>query len=108
MLGVDPGNNSGVSNILTALFVSLVAYCKCVSVENLSVIVELIFADDPVFKRLGDGVLLINDFERDWCLRTMARGLEAEMLSPFLGPIRVHCTVKMDSGYCFVSVEDVS
>lgn len=87
MLGVDPGNNSGVSNILTALFVSLVAYCKCVSVENLSVIVELIFADDPAFERLSDGVLLINDFDRDWCFGAMARGLEAEVLSPFLSAV---------------------
>ena len=87
MCGIYPSHDSGVSNILTAFFVSLVAYCKRVSVENLSVIVELIFGDDPAFERLSDGVLLINDFDRDWCFGAMARRLEAEVLSPFLSAV---------------------
>ena len=87
MCGIYPSYNSGVGNILTSFFVGLVTDRKCVSVENLGVIVELIFGDDPAFERLSDGVLLINDFDRDWCFGAMARGLEAEVLSPFLGAV---------------------
>ena len=87
MCGIYPSNNSGVGNILTSFFVSLVTDSKWVSVEDFSIVVELIFGDDPAFERLSDGVLLINDFDRDWCFGTMARGLEAEVLSPFFGAV---------------------
>ena len=68
MCGIYPSNDSGVGNILTSFFVGLVADSKWVSVEDFSVVVELIFGGDPAFERLGDRVLLVDDFHGDGAL----------------------------------------
>lgn len=87
MCGIYPSNNSGVGNILTSFFVGLVAYCKWVSVEDFSIVIELIFGDDPAFERLGDRVLLINDFDRDGSFGAMARREQTDVLSPIFGAV---------------------
>ena len=74
MCGIYPSNNSGVRDILSSFFVGLVTDSKSVSAEDFRVVVELFGGGDPAFQRLGDRVLLVDDFHGDGCLGAMAGG----------------------------------
>ena len=105
LLGVDPGNDSGV--------LPFAHFLGCESqrfgVEDLTIVIELFVFGDPIFERPGDGMIGIGvgDFER--FLRAMAGGMETEVLGPLVGAIAegMHRAVEMHRRDGFVNLEDV-
>ena len=103
-LFVRPGDD-GIHGLA---FDHLAAHRERMRVEEVHVVIELLFDRGPIGERLRDRVLFIHKRDRDGLLRAVGARLQAEALEPAIlaRAEAVHGAVKLDAGDGFVSVED--
>ena len=108
---VRPGDD--VFDVLRAavlVFDRLLAHRERMSIEEVHVVIQLLFDRGPIRERLRDRVLFIDKGDRDGLLRAVRVRLQAEALEPAIlaRAEAVHRAVKLDAGDCLVGVEDAS
>ena len=63
----------------------LLAHRERVGVEDFRIVVEFFLVGGPIFERLGDRVLFVDESDLDRFLRSVRVGGEAEVLEPLVG-----------------------
>ena len=98
LLLIHPGHDMFYHSLLTIAAEDLFTCRQWLGIKKFHVIVKFFSNGNPILKRLSDGMIWLGKVNFNGLLRTMARGLEPQMLEPGIAPgaEAMHGTMQMN------------